>query len=1488
MVSTTTPREASIVSKPVFRQFQASATGFISTVAKAFSPFKGFEAVKASDNLAVASVIAFCELAPSSVELPTIATQEFNVTCFGPSAGPDGPVVVDCPDLFWGTDIPSGTMTPGHSNSSSTLSYYDADPMTGSVTASTLASPDGSISCSAEVNIVQDSATCALTPPSVELYGGDQQQFNITCFDVLGAATNCPVAIWKSDVPGTWVDPQADNESTTLYTGNVSGNGSLRATYSFGGVHYAKLVSCFAEVNVSYYYADSCELAPAQADVLVNDQQQFNVSCFDQFGSAINCPELNWETDVKDSFVVAVDDETAMFYAGSEDDHGLVKAGFSSGSGPFGTPRECVSYVHVYDPFKIDSCSVDPEHALVPFNGTQQFQATCYNADDQVVDCSELNWEFISPSLLDSRVDPIRDNSSTTFYAGETKGHGLISISWDGATGETDGPFYYWPPCSATVTVFDPDEPSSCEVTPLNALVPTWGQQEFDVTCFNGNGSVVSCPVMEWGTDVVGSIVDPEFSNDSTMFRAGPVEATGSVSASTFLGMEMGEFFECEAAVRVFDASAAESCNLTPPNADVEVNASQQFNAACFNLVGDQLNCPQLSWSTDVADSWMNPLQHNTSSTFYAGESAASGFVYADSLQASCNASVDVFEPVAAVSCNVTPPSASVPANSTQLFSVACFDASSQQVDCPLLDWSTDVPNSWVDPLQDNSSTIFYSGTTPSSGFVYADYYSAFSCQADVQVTTQVSSCGLNPLHAETTVNSTQLFAATCYDEFNNLVNCPVLDWTTTVTGGWMTPLQSIDSSTLYTGTTVEDDAAVTASTLSFNCSATVDVNPLNATSCILAPSSAELPIDSTQVFNVNCFDSLSGPVTCPAMNWSTDVSGSWVDPTQSNDYTTFHSGSIAANGSIYADHSLFSCLADVSVTSPQQEPAASCELAPASAQVPVNGSQAFTAQCFDSSNQSVDCPALVWTTNVLDAWMSPLLDNASSTFYAGTVTGNGFVNASTIDYSCTAIIQVVPLNATSCALNPDSVLMQVNSSQQFNVTCFDSANQTVGCPVLDWSTDLVDAFMQPGQSSVSSTLYAGLTDGSGLVLAEYVNGENFSCTAQVQVFNQSVASSCTLSPNPASVVVAGNAVFTASCLDQFDGPIACPLLSWQTNVSGSWVDPDQSDSDTTFYAGQVKANGSVIASTLQAIGGFECQAVVNVVAPDEPLWCGINPANAFVPLNGSQLFALTCYNSTNGTVNCPNMTWTTNATNSSMNPVQSNSSSTLNAGNVEEYAIVTAVDGFACNAEVQIFDDSASSCTLSPASARISFGAQQTFTATCFDSLGFAAACPLLDWSTTVTGASMNPTQSTGASTFTAGSTTSTGVVRATRSNEFYCGSSVETYYVPPAYYGGGDTSHDIYYGGGTSSGVGPTRGSATPSPTPTATPIPPRPITPSPSPTIEAAPVALTEQAVPSPTPAPAGVTGLFTAANAPWFVVVLSLIASALAAFRKRLGF
>ncbi|PIZ90591.1 hypothetical protein COX86_04065, partial [Candidatus Micrarchaeota archaeon CG_4_10_14_0_2_um_filter_60_11] len=199
-------------------------------------------------------------------------------------------------------------------------------------------------------------------------------------------------------------------------------------------------------------------------------------------------------------------------------------------------------------------------------------------------------------------------------------------------------------------------------------------------------------------------------------------------------------------------------------------------------------------------------------------------------------------------------------------------------------------------------------------------------------------------------------------------------------------------------------------------------------------------------------------------------------------------------------------------------------------------------------------------------------------------------------------------------------------------------------------------------------------------------------------------------------------------------------------------------------------------------------------------------------------------------------------------------------------------------------------SCTLSPASATLDYNSQQSFTAACASFNGTAADCPMLSWSTTVTGSSVSPASSQYSTVLYSGSVTGTGYVNADNGGNFSC-SAYATVSHSDSGGGGGEDSHDVflgYYGGGTSGTRSPTpTPTLSASPTPSLTPTPYA--RPSPTPTTAAQTPTPAAQATPSPAPSPGAQTGLFTAglAQVTGISLLFLLFAAALYAGYRYLG-
>ncbi|PIO06397.1 hypothetical protein COT29_01255 [Candidatus Micrarchaeota archaeon CG08_land_8_20_14_0_20_59_11] len=777
-------------------------------------------------------------------------------------------------------------------------------------------------------------------------------------------------------------------------------------------------------------------------------------------------------------------------------------------------------------------------------------------------------------------------------------------------------------------------------------------------------------------------------------------------------------------------AAATPVCEIVPLEAGVPVGQYFEFRATCA-VIGDggvirPVPCPPsaiYNWHTDVGSITaygMLPVGVATA-TFLAQTTPAAGTITADFGSFECEARVYVRAGVPS-SCALEPQSVALQRFGSQLFTASCADSYGNAVNCPLLGWGTDVFGGTMNPIYDNgSSTLTVGGLPQLDKAVWAQSTAvspgspSIRCEAQVSVVladTDAVSCSLLPPHADVPISGSQQFDATCLNALGAQVQCPVLGWSTTVSGGSMNPLQSPDSSVLTVGNALETDKRVRAAyevdrlgtrwivhEIVFMCEASVDVvAPPQPATCALSPNSADVPVGGTQYFAVSCLDQYGASIACPTMDFTTDVTGGSMNPTRSGIGSTLTAGNVVENNravtATYAPASApfaFSCTASVDII-PQAPQVASCALSPNAADVPVGGTQYFAVSCSDQYGSVIACPLMNFITDVTGGSMSPSSSDAGSTLTAGNTVESGksvismhFDADGSVDFSCNASVNVIPGTQPPqpyCTLSPASADVLQNGTQYFSVSCFEADGSSLSCDTMSWSTTVTDGSMSPSSSAVGSTLTAGNTLESGMSVT--ATSSNYACSATVNVVDNT-PSSCSLSPASVSVGKNGLVDYIATC---YAGGVAvsCPALAWSTDVTGGWMDPLQSMGTSTLHAGATPETGRHVVATAPNLA-FSCSADVAVVDSDI-VSCTLSPSYVEVLLSGSQSFSATCYRADSSAVSCPTMTWATTLYGAYVSPTQSSTSTAFFAGNYQGLGTVTAsTSWFTCHAGVKITD---------------------------------------------------------------------------------------------------------------------------------------------------------------------------------------------------------
>ncbi|VVB68051.1 Uncharacterised protein [Candidatus Norongarragalina meridionalis] len=960
-------------------------------------------------------------------------------------------------------------------------------------------------------------------------------------------------------------------------------------------------------------------------------------------------------------------------------------------------------------------CQVVPPKAGIPVGHTFEFGAICANdlggGNYKPVPCvmsASYQWRTDVGTITQQGISP-KGLATATFLAQTTPAAGNLAVDF--------GSFK----CKARAIYVQAGAPRSCVLNPQTVALQTYGTQLFTASCADEYGNPTDCPLMEWGTDVTGGSMNPVYDNTSSVLTAG---GTVQLRKRVWAMYNPEAFtpdstFQCEAVVSVIPAPTdAVACSLSPSSANVETYATQDFSATCYNFKGIAVACPAISWATSVTRGTIVSTSPSTATlqtdnVIENNKAVIASFVSTAGSKVKCAASVNVVLS-SAKTCVLQPNYAQVYIGGTQQFVSTCYNKRGNAVQCPILGWSTDVTGGVMNPTQARDSSILTAGNAPETGKHVSAAYEVdsygqytishgvvFKCMATVDILKPrlPVSCELSPAAVNVTVSGTQDFASTCRAANGAVLPCPSLDWSTTVTGGSMSPTPSSSSSTLTAGNTVENDRAVTASyngVTSFSCSAVVNVTPAQrpAVSCSLFPSDADVPLGGTQDFTPTCLDRKGFATQCPTLYWTTDVDGGHMLPTQTPGMSTLYAGTVvennryvkAASSVDVTTPSYFECSASVDII-PQLPQAASCSLLPSNVNVTVGGMQYFGVSCLDQYDSSVACPTMDFITDVTGGSMNPSSSNAGSTLTAGNTVENNrnvismhFDVSGNVDFNCSASVNVTPAAQPYCALSPLTANVPQNGTQFFGISCFNADGSSRACDNMSWSTTVTNGFMNPLSSTTGSTLFAGNVIENGRSVT--ATSSNYACSASVDVVNYT-PTSCALSPASASVGKGGTVLFTATCAGA-GGSVSCPAIAWSTDVTGGWMDPLQSMSTSTLHAGTTAESGRHVVATAPNLT-FSCSADVTVTDSDV-VSCALTPSYSEIGHLGSQSYAVTCYRSDSSVIACPTLNWGAGMQDANMSPTQSSTSSVFFAPDYDGLGTVTASNAWLlCSAGVRV-----------------------------------------------------------------------------------------------------------------------------------------------------------------------------------------------------------
>ena len=405
------------------------------------------------------------------------------------------------------------------------------------------------------------------------------------------------------------------------------------------------------------------------------------------------------------------------------------------------------------------------------------------------------------------------------------------------------------------------------------------------------------------------------------------------------------------------------------------------------------------------------------------------------------------------------------------------------------------------------------------------------SCAVAVQVSPPLSiTCGLQNHSAVFFGGTNATVEANC-SSGGVQVACPVLNWTTGITGATLAPQQTAAGPSPRTSlfsvaaSAAQQSGAINvacadASACSASCAVSVQVSPPLSITCGVRGHSPVFYPGESATLEANCTSGTS--TACPALAWATNITGATLAPPQTSAGPSPQASLFTAPGSVAAPES---GMARVSCLNPA-ECSADCNLSLNVTQVPSsmfcslvnhatlfapNDSALVQANCTTAANQSTACPILNWLTTIIGASFNPNpTPQAMSPVYTNFSTLNAPVPQNgTIDAATASPFVPAGFHCSNAALNVS--VAEIGPDYTVSIMTFSPAVPLLGGQV-NVSVTITNIGNQNATNFTNTTVTgAGCTPVSGIPLpplnaSDSVTQIGFTCTCLSVGFNSVTA----------------------------------------------------------------------------------------------------------------------------------------------------------------------------------------------------------------------------------------------------------------------------------------------------------------------------------------------------------------------------------------------
>jgi uncharacterized lipoprotein len=959
-------------------------------------------------SVTVDQTLTTITVSPASQGLNENGTQQFSATAFDQF----GVALISQPTFTWsrtagvGSIDASGLYTaPGSTGTATVQAASSSVTGTAAVTVSnatpTVATPAGA-----------SPTTVAGTTTDLSVLGADDGgESNLT---YTWAATTKP-----SDANPNYSDNGDNGAKSSTVTFDAAGDYTFTVTISDGNTSVTSSINVTVDQTLT-----SITVAPSSSNLHENDTQQFSATAFDQFSTAlISQPTFTWSQTAG----VGSTNTSGLYTAPNGTGTATVQAASGSVTGTAGVTITNAT----------PTVAVAAAASPATVNGTTT-DLSVLGADDGGEPNLTYTWAATTePSganpLFSGNNNNAAKNSTVTFDAAGDYIF-MVTIS-DGNTSVTS---------SIDVTV---DQTlTSITVSPSSPGLNENGTQQFNATSFDQFGaSMATPPTFTWSIAAgVGSI------GGGGLYTAPNFAGTATVQAASSSVTGIASVTVTNATPTVATPAAASPTIVSGGTTDLSV------------LGADDGGEPSLTytWSATTKPTGANPLFSSNSSNAAKSNTVtfdtAGNYTFTVTISdgnTSVTSSINVTVNQTLTTITVSPSSQGLNENGTQQFGATAFDQFGAILTSqPSFTWS----------LTAGVGSIDVSGLyTAPNGIGTA---TAEATNGSVNGTASITVTNATPTVATAASASPSLVTGTTTDlsvlgaDDGGEPNL-TYTWAATTEPSGANPLFSDSGDNAAKSSTVTFDTAgdytfvVTISDGNTSVTSSIDVTvDQTLTSITVSPSTSGLNENETQQFIAAGFDQFGASMAPPpTFTWSVTAGIGSVDT--SGLYTSPGS---AGTATVQAASASVTATATVTVTNATPTVATAANASPTTVTGTTSDLSVLGADDGTEPNLTY-----TWSATTQPTGSNPIFsDNGDNAAKNSTVTfdmAGDYTFTATIDDGNTSVTSsvnvIVDQTLTSITLNPASVILHENGTQQFSATSFDQFGiAMVSQPSITWS----------------------------------------------------------------------------------------------------------------------------------------------------------------------------------------------------------------------------------------------------------------------------------------------------------------------------------------------------------------------------------------------------------------------------------------------------